>query len=81
MLPEEVAALRSEAGKPSLTEADLIRPESAAKAETEAVVEEKPEVEPYQINTSSPLGGCIVLILVCGLAVGVFALVKRSGKG
>ena len=72
VLPEDVAALRSEAGKPSLTEADLIPPKPTAEAEAEAVAEEKPEVEPYQINTSSPLGGWIVLILACVLAVGVF---------
>ncbi len=81
VLPEDVAALRSEAGKPSLTEADLIPPKPTAEAEAEAVAEEKPEVEPYQINTSSPLGGWIVLILACVLAVGVFVLVKRLRRG
>jgi len=79
--PEQVAALRGEAGKPALTVADLIPVEPAASTDGEPVVEENPEVEPYQINTSSPLSGWIILLLACVLAVGVFAVVKRSGKG
>lgn len=78
--PEQVAALRGEVGKPALTVADLIPVEPAA-TDAEPVVEEKPEVEPYQINTSSPLSGWLVLLVAAVLAVAVFAVVKRRGKG
>lgn len=79
--PEQVAALRGEVGKPPLTEADLIRPAASAEEKAEPVVQEQAEIEPYRINTTSPLGGWIVLLVAALLALALLAVVKRAGQG